>query len=118
MTRMFYIMVLVMMGFLLGPTAAIANVNKTEMSCCKEKSPTKDCCKKEKSEMNGHSCDNSCTDNACVCAAQYCSFTPMSFYQTGNSILLNFSQKKQSFYYSEIFISRDFRSIWLPPKIS
>ena len=30
----------------------------------------------------------------------------------------DFSTEKQNYYYSEIFISSDFRSIWLPPKIS
>jgi hypothetical protein len=118
MTKKFYILLLVTLGFLLGPTPTFAHGTKTEMSCCKEKSTTKDCCKKKDSKKKGHSCDTSCVGNSCGCPTAYCGSTPMFFSQTTNNLLFSFSEKKQNYYYSEIFISSDFRSIWLPPKIS
>jgi hypothetical protein len=91
---------------------------KAEMSCCKEKSTTKDCCKEKDSKKKGHSCDNSCVGSSCGCPVANCASSPMvSFYTESNS-LFSFSEKKQNYYYSEIFISSGFRSIWLPPKIS
>jgi hypothetical protein len=88
------------------------------MSCCKEKSTAKDCYKEKYSKKKGHSCDNSCVGSSCGCPTAYCGSHSIFFSQTTNNTLFSFSKKKQNYYYSEIFISSDFRSIWLPPKIS
>ena len=118
MTKKFYILLLVTLGFLMGPTLTYAHGMKKEMSCCKKESSTKDCCKKKDSKEKGHDCDKGCLGNSCTSPAGSCSFSPMVLFQTENNSLFSFSEKRQTYYYSEIFISSDFRSIWLPPKIS
>ncbi|KIC01186.1 hypothetical protein OA88_15175 [Flavobacterium sp. JRM] len=118
MTKKFYILLLVTFGFLMGPTLTYAHGTKNEMSCCKKESTTKDCCKKKHSNKKEHNCDNSCSGNSCGSTSANCGFSPMALFQTENNSLFSFSERKQNYYYSEIFISSDFRSIWLPPKIS
>ena len=97
-----------MLGFLLGPTLTYAHGTKKEMPCCKEKN----------SKKKEHSCNNSCVGNSCGCPTAYCGYSSILSFQTENNSLFSFSERKQNYYYSEIFISSDFRSIWLPPKIS
>ncbi|MEA9414852.1 DUF6769 family protein [Flavobacterium sp. PL02] len=118
MTKKFYILLLVTLGFLMGPTLTYAHGTKNEMSCCKKESTTKDCCKKKHSNKKEHNCDNSCSGNSCGSTTANCGFSPMALFQTENNSLFSFSERKQNYFYSEIFISSDFRSIWLPPKIS
>ena len=118
MTKPFYILLLVTLGFLLGPTVTFAHGTKTEMSCCKKENATKDCCKEKDSKKKGHSCDNSCVGSSCGCPVANCASAPMTTFQTESNTLFSFSKNKPNYYYSEIFISSDFRSVWLPPKIS
>lgn len=118
MTKKFYILLLVTLGFLLGPTLTYAHGTKKEMPCCKKEFTVKDCCKKKDSNKKEHNCDNSCVGNSCGCPTAYCGYSSILSFQTENNSLFSFSERKQNYYYSEIFISSDFRSIWLPPKIS
>ncbi|MBF7093080.1 hypothetical protein IUY40_16225 [Flavobacterium sp. ALJ2] len=118
MTKKFYILLLVMLGFLMGPTFTYAHETKNEMSCCKKESPVKDCCNKKDSTKKGHNCDNSCSGSSCSSTTGNCGFSTIAIFQTENNSLFDFSERKQNYYYTEIFISSDFRSIWLPPKIS
>ncbi|MFV8342926.1 hypothetical protein [Flavobacterium sp. XS2P39] len=118
MAKKFYILLIVTLGFLIGPTLAFAHSNKASMTCCKKESAAKTCCKEKDSKKKGHNCDNSCVGNSCGCPTTYCGSTSMVFFQTENNSLFSFSEKKQDYFYSEIFISSDFRSIWLPPKLS
>jgi hypothetical protein len=118
MTKKFYILLLITLGFLLGPTLTLSHGTKIEMSCCKKETTTKDCCKEKDSKKKGHSCDNSCAGSSCGCPTTYCGSNSIFFSQTTNNALFSFSEKKQNYNYSEIFISSDFRSVWLPPKIS
>ncbi|WP_124020553.1 hypothetical protein [Flavobacterium tructae] len=117
MTKKFYILLFVTLGFLMGPTFTYAHGTKKEMSCCKKESAAKDCCSKKDSKDKKHGCDKSCMGNSCTPTSS-CAFSPMAIFQVENHSLFGFSEKKQTYFYSEIFISSDFRSIWLPPKIS
>ncbi|RWW98821.1 hypothetical protein [Flavobacterium cerinum] len=118
MTKKIYILLLLTLGFLLGPTVTYAHNNKAEMACCKKESSKKDCCKEHHSKEKKHSCDSGCKSVSCGCPSVSCGFTPTLAFQSENDSLFDFSDRKQNYFYSEIFISSDFRSIWLPPKIS
>lgn len=118
MAKKIYIILFIMLGFLLGLSLTFSHSNKASMIYCKKESGAKTCCKEKDSEKKGHNCDNSCAVNSCGCPATHCSSTWMVFFQTENHSLFSFSEKKLNYFYSEIFISSDFHSTWLPPKIS
>ena len=123
MSKKFYILLLVVFGFFMIPSVAFACGTKTEKSCCKKKSSSKteqkDCCKKENTsnESSHDGCNGACKDLSCNSSTVYMGLTSL-FHTELNSQLFSFSTEKQNYYYSEIFISSGFRSIWLPPKIS
>lgn len=117
MTKKIYILLLLTLGFILGPTQSFAHSNKAEMTCCTKESSTKECCKDNHSKEKNQSCDNSCKDVSCGCPTVYCGYASVLSFQTDNNSLFDFSERKQNHFYSEIIISSDFRSIWLPPKI-
>ena len=123
MSKKFYIMLLVMLGFFMTPSVAFACATKTEKACCKKESSSKkdqkDCCKKEKkSDESSHDgCKGACKDVSCGSSTIYLGLTSAFYTELSNQVFI-FSTKKQNYYYSEIFISSHFRSIWLPPKIS
>lgn len=117
MTKKLYILLLITLGFLMGPTLTHAHGSKKEMSCCKKESAAKNCCSKKGSKEKDRDCNKGCLSNSCTPTGG-CGFSPMAIFQTDNHSLFSLSEKKQNYYYSEIFISSDFRSIWLPPKIS
>jgi hypothetical protein len=121
MTRKFYIMLLVVLGFCMMPSMAFACKTKTEKACCKKESSSKEkksCCTKEKDSKtkNHDGCSGACKSVSCGCPTIQLGLSV--FFTDLNPQLFSFSSKKQKYYYSEIFISSDFRSIWLPPKIS
>ena len=109
-------------GFVMMPSTAIACGTKTEKSCCKKAMTSqkvkKDCCKKTASskEKSHEGCDGACKSITCSSSTVYVAMTVMHYSESSNE-LFSFSTAKQNYYYSEIFISSDFRSIWLPPKI-
>ena len=109
MSKKFYIVLLVMLGFFMTPSVAFACGTKTEKACCKKESSSK----KESHE----GCSGACKDVTCSSSTVYIGMTSL-FHTELNNQLFSFSTEKQNYYYSEIFISSDFRSIWLPPKIS
>ncbi len=123
MSKTFYILLFAILGFILTPSSALACGTKTEKSCCKKASSTektkKECCKKsESSKKNSHEgCDGACKSISCSNSTVFLSSTAV-LYSELNHELFSFSNEKQNYYYSEIFISSDFRSVWLPPKIS
>ena len=121
MTKKFYIMLLVMLGFFMMPSVAFACGTKSEKACCKKEaaSQTKKmaCCNKEKSSKSHEGCNGGCKHVSCTSSiVSWDLSSPL--YAALNSQLFSFSTEKQNYYYSEIFISSDFRSVWLPPKIS
>lgn len=123
MSKKFYIVLLVLLGFFMTPGIALACGTKTEKACCKKNAhlekDKKECCKKEQSsnEKSHEGCAGACKNLTCSNSTVYLGMTT-SFYHELNNQLFSFSTKKQNHYYSEIFISSHFRSIWLPPKIS
>lgn len=123
MSKKFYAILLVMLGFFMMPSVAFACATKTEMACCKKESTSekdkKDCCKKEKkqNERSHDGCKGACKDLTCSTSSFQLGLTSTVYTELNNQIF-SFSTEKQNYYYSEIFISSDFRSIWLPPKIS
>ena len=110
MSKKFYILLLVVLGFFMMPSVAFACGTKTEQ---------KNCCKKENTsnESSHDGCNGACKDLSCNSSTVYMGLTSL-FHTELNSQLFSFSTEKQNYYYSEIFISSGFRSIWLPPKIS
>jgi hypothetical protein len=112
-----------MLGFFMTPSVAFAGGTKTEKACCKKESSSKkdkkECCKKEQSskEKSHEGCNGACKNVTCSSSTVYLGMTSLSYTELNNQ-LFSFSTEKQNYYYSEIFISSDFRSIWLPPKIS
>ena len=123
MSKKFYIVLLVMLGFFMTPSVAFACGTKTEKACCKKESSSKkdkkECCKKEQSSKkeSHEGCNGACKDVTCSSSNVYIGLTS-AFYTELNNQVFSFSTEKQNYYYSEIFISSHFRSIWLPPKIS
>ncbi|MFV8371039.1 hypothetical protein [Flavobacterium sp. LB2P6] len=123
MSKKFYIVLLVMLGFFMTPSVAFACGTKTEKACCKKESSSKkdkkECCKKEQSskDKSHEGCNGACKSVTCSSSTVYLGMTAL-FYTELNTELFSFSTEKQNYYYSEIFISSDFRFIWLPPKIS
>jgi hypothetical protein len=114
-------MLLVMLGFFMMPSVAFAYGTKSEKTCCKKKivsqSEKTACCNKEKSSKSHEGCNGGCKHVSCTSSVVNLALSSLSYVEL-NSQLFCFSTEKQNYYYSEIFISSDFRSIWLPPKIS
>ena len=123
MSKKFYILLLVMLGFFMTPSVAFACGTKADKSCCKKESSSKkeqkDCCKKEKksNESSHDGCNGACKNVSCSSSAFQLGLTSV-FYTELNKQVFSLSTEKQNYYYSEMFISSHFRSIWLPPKIS
>lgn len=112
-----------MFGFFMTPSIAFACKTKSEKSCCKKEVSSKTeqavCCNKEKSSKkdNHEGCNGACKSVFCGCPALHLGLA--SFFCTDlNTKIFRFYSEKQKYYYSEIIISSDFRSVWLPPKIS
>mgnify|MGYP003528198928 CR=1 FL=1 len=109
MSKKFYILLLVVLGFFMMPSVAFACGTKTEKACCKKE--------KKSNESSHDGCNGACKNVSCGSSAIHLGL--MSVFNAGlNKQIFCFSTEKQNYYYSEIFISSDFRSIWLPPKIS
>jgi hypothetical protein len=123
MSKKFYIMLLVMFGFFMMPSIAFACGTKSEKACCKKEVSSKtekaNCCNKEHSSKNKshEGCNGACKNISCGGSTVHLGLTSL-FHTDLNNKNFSFSSKKQNYYYSEIFISSDFRSVWLPPKIS
>lgn len=119
MTKNIFILFLLTLGLLLGPTQSFAHSAKTDMTCCKKESSDseKSCCKEKSSKETKHNCDSNCSGTSCACPV-YCGFSPILTFQEVNQSFFDFSDRTQNFFYSEIDIFSDFRSIWLPPKLS
>lgn len=122
MSKKVYILLLVMLGFFMTPSVAFACGTKSETSCCKKESSTaeqKECCKKEKKskESSHDGCNGACKNISCGSSTIHLGLTAVVNAEL-NKQIFSFSPEKQNYYYSEIFISSHFRSIWLPPKIS
>ena len=123
MPKKFYILLIVLLGFFMTPSTSFACATKTEKECCKKGSSSekdkKDCCNKEKTsnDSSHDGCKGACKDLTCSSSTFQLGLTSALYTELYNQIF-SFSTEKKNYYYSEIFISSDFRTIWLPPKIS
>ncbi len=114
----FYILVLVLFGFLLMPNSTFACGNKSEKHCKKEttsKTEKKSCCDKSDSKKG---CGGKCGHSKCGCPSSVITafnFSGEIHFKTNN---FDFISEKQKFSNSETFISSGFYSLWLIPKIS
>lgn len=121
MSKKFYIMLFVVFSFFMIPSATFACGTKSDKACCKKEAASQTekevCCDKGKSSKSHEGCNGGCKHVSCTSFVVSLALSS-PFYIELNSQLFSFLPEKQNYYYSEIFISSDFRSIWLPPKIS
>ena len=109
-----------MFGFFMMPSVVFACGNKAEKTCCKKESASQTkkmaCCNQEKNSKGHEGCNGGCKHVSCTSSTVNLALSS-PLYVGLNYQLYRFSPEKQNYYYSKIFISSDFRSIWLPPKI-
>ena len=121
MTKKLYILLLVMLGLFMMPSMAFACETKSERACCEKESTSqtckKECCKKQRKAKSHEGCDGGCKHVSCGSSVVNLALSSAVHVEI-NTSFFSFSPEKQNYYYSEIFISSDFRSVWLPPKIS
>ena len=129
MSKKFYILLLVMLGFFMTPSVAFACGTKAEKSCCKKESSSKkdkkECCKKEKTSSchstssKNKSEKNNCGDDCNKCHSCSVHFVMNYLTPEFNSVLKpHFSDKKSNPDYSNPYFSFSFQNIWKTPKIS
>lgn len=115
MTRKFYIVLLLLFGFVLRPMSGYTMTTTVEKSCCKTEKSTKPCCKNTESQKN----INSCKKSDCVCAVATTGFVSALAMPTENDhVSFALIHKKHQFFYAENIFSNLSSAIWLPPKIA
>lgn len=117
----FYIIVIIVFGFLLIPSTTLACGFKTEKSCCKKettsKTEKKDCCNGKQSKDKDNSCGGKCGHSNCTSSSTV-NFSIISTYEINfKNNFFDLSEEKSKFYHSKNPISSGFTSIWLIPKI-
>lgn len=122
MTKRNYIFTLIaVFGLLLIPETTYACDNEIQKSCCNsdvETSETeKDCCGNQKSENENQECGGKCGKSSCTTISIISSGLITNFEVEFTNNIFDFSCKKQKFYNPKSFISKGFKSIWLPPVI-
>lgn len=118
MAKKIYILLFVVIALLMGPQSAMAVRVEAPKVCCKKMSSEKSCCKETKKEASKtHKCKSGCKSCSCVSYAVDVK-PPLIANVTDGVALFEFSEKKQKYFYVEIFHSNDARAVWLPPKIS
>lgn len=119
----FYIIVIVLFGFLLIPGSTFACENNSTKHSSVRETSTKmdkdDCCKNENhSKTNNHDgCGEKCSHSKCSCISSCNSSISINELKL-NSNIFNFSSERQKFHNYETSISSGFYSLWLIPKIS
>lgn len=115
----FHILVIVIFGLFLMPTATFAcGSHSNKNSCNKETAANTekmDCCKNDNHSKN-KSCNGKCGHSNCVRSTTTSFsvvFSEVKF-QTNN---FDFSEKEQNYFNSEANLSSGFSSLWLIPKI-
>ncbi|MBC7845278.1 MAG: hypothetical protein H7Y10_02155 [Flavobacterium sp.] len=118
----FHILVLVILGFFLMPTATFAcGSHSGKNSCSKETSADMekmDCCKKDPHSKNNSNkgCNGKCGHSNCVTTSNQYNVAYFDIKFTNNDFVL--FEKKQNYFNSETNLSSGFYSLWLIPKIS
>lgn len=115
----FHILVMVILGFFLMPTATFACGSHSEKSSCKKETVANtekmDCCKNNNDSKN-KGCNGKCDHSNCITSSTTnlsVVFSEVNF-QTNN---FDFSEVEQNYFNSEANISSGFSSLWLIPKI-
>ena len=126
MTRVKYILFILLCGFLLNPTESYAcnspEQTAVKKACCEKDNDSqqdnqdeKSCCKSSKSDNK--SCDGSCNNANCSITPAFTSIIPFFVFNSSVSFEL-ITSKKVNFFYLEKNILTHYFSIWAPPKIS
>lgn len=119
MKKEIFILTLALFGFLLIPTLTFAcgqTEHKTEKSCCENEnsySNKDNCCKDRHSHHQSHDegCGSNCNHSACHCV--HCNIIPC----IPTVVSTIFFAEKQLSIRNKTFLSSEFLSIWVPPKI-
>lgn len=117
-----YIILIVLLGFFLMPSATYACGSSSANDSCKmemsSKTKTKDCCsKKTKSkESKDKGCSGKCGQSICSVSSVNIGIATTIHYEIPNAIF-SFSEQKQNFSHSVSFPSDGYVSLWLIPKI-
>ena len=118
----FYILIIVLFGFLLMPTNSFACGNNSNKQSCKEEVSSKtekdSCCKTDSHSKENKSgdCGGKCGHSNCTTSSVNFSVIPFFEINFKNNSF-DFSEEKSKFHHSKTFISSGFTSIWLIPKI-
>lgn len=123
MTKHFYILLIVILGFFLTPTLTYAfgsKFEKTEKTCYTteaSQSYTKDCCKKSHphKDKTNDGYNGKCKDSLCHCPSINFNIV---ISVVPEMIFKNHFVAKQNLFNTKSYISSGFYSIWLLPKIS
>ena len=121
--KKFHILLIVILGFVLMPSVAVACGNASEKkSCTKEmstKTEKKDCCSNDShsKNKNHNGCNGKCGHTLCSNPSVNIAI-PFSFELELKTKFFNFSPEKQKFHQSVTFTSDGYSSLWLIPKIS
>lgn len=121
MTKQFYIVFLIVLGFVLNPAISFAcgsGSQEVEMACCtSEGSTTMDCCSKDVvgDTHQGEGCGDSCSSASCQCPT-FSITSQLIISNVGN--ILYPTYHSNSFFYENALTSTGFTRIWLPPKIA
>jgi len=119
----FYILILILFGFLLMPSDVVAckmdSANHSSIKEISSKVCNEDCCKNDShsKNRNNNGCGGKCNHSKCGCASS-CNTSISIAEWNSTSNRFNFSSEKQNFYNHETTISSGFDSLWLIPKIS
>ena len=121
MTKKFYIVLLLLFGFLMMPTMSYACGTKSKKECCKKeatsKASKKDCCKDTSKNKDDNGCEGKCGHSNCTSSAS--SYSLLMFTDTTiENNAFDFVSEKSNLYYLETLISTGFSFIWQPPKIN
>lgn len=117
MTTKFYILLIVIFGFLLMPINTFACGTNSEKSCSSKEinssSCKKECCQK-KSKDKG--CEGKCGKS--TCSVKTISFgLAFPFFDEISNNTIVFTFQKQQFFDMKTNVSSGFYNIWLPPVI-
>lgn len=121
MTKKYYILLLVLLGFFLIPSIGFACEMKSGKSCCNKEvsnGDKKECCKNDSHSKNkkNEGCNGKCGHSNCITSSYQFSLTFFEMKFKNNNF--DFSEKKQNYFNSKTNISSGFYSLWLIPKIS
>ncbi len=117
-----YIIIIVLLGFFLMPSATYACGSGSGKHSCKmemsSKTKMKDCCNKKSNskESKDKGCSGKCGQSMCSVSSANIGITAPIQYEILNTVF-SFLEKKQNFSHSVSFISDGYTSIWLIPKI-